>query len=175
MFRIVGSLFPETLPNFQPLAALFFCGPLLAPGLRGLLFPVALWLITYPFGIGPITDVPIFLTALGGLLATFWIGRKFVAKSGYAIICGSVAAAIVFHLLTNTIAWIGDPTYQKTLTGFWQSQWTGPVVSQIPSWVFLRNFAAANVLFSTLFVLARFKLHLPALQPESKKEFSPVR
>ena len=30
VFRIVGSVFPETVPNFQPLAALFFCGALMA-------------------------------------------------------------------------------------------------------------------------------------------------
>ena len=47
-FRIIGSVFPETLPNFQPLAALFFCGALMAKGWRGWAIPLGAWVLTYP-------------------------------------------------------------------------------------------------------------------------------
>ena len=52
LFRIAGSWFPEALPNFQPLAALFFCGVWMAPGARGFLLPLALWALTFPLGAG---------------------------------------------------------------------------------------------------------------------------
>ena len=51
-FRVLGSVLPENQPNFQPLAAVFFCGALLAPGWRGFALPLGIWAITYPLGIG---------------------------------------------------------------------------------------------------------------------------
>ena len=48
VFRLIGSMFPGTLPNFQPLAALFFCGAIMAKDWRGWAIPLAAWLVTYP-------------------------------------------------------------------------------------------------------------------------------
>lgn len=157
-FRILGILLPESLPNFQPLAALFFCGALLAPGWRGLAIPFGIWAITYPFGIGPIYDLPIFITTLIALVTTFFIGKSLSHRGIAFLLAGSLASAVIFHLLTNGAAWLGDPMYEKSLTGLWQSLWTGPPGSTIPSWVFFRNFAAANVLFTALFVGAQLRV-----------------
>ncbi|MEO7097963.1 MAG: DUF6580 family putative transport protein [Luteolibacter sp.] len=157
-FRALGSAFPETLPNFQPLAAVFFCGALLAPGWRGFAFPFAAWAITYPLGVGHVYDASVFSTTLLALVAVFFLGRPFANKSVPVLLLGSVSAAVVFHLITNGAAWIGDPLYAKSLTGLWQSLWTGPVGSPLPSWVFLRNLAAANVLFTGVFALAQVRL-----------------
>jgi len=157
-FRIIGSVFSESLPNFQPLAALFFCGALLAPGWRGIAIPFGIWAVTYPFGIGPVSSIPIFLTTLIALGITFLMGKAIAEKGIAPLLLGSVVAAVVFHLITNGAAWLGDPMYQKSLTGFWQSVWTGPVGSPLPSWIFLRNLAAANLIFTGVFVLAQFRL-----------------
>ncbi len=157
-FRVVGSLLPETLPNFQPLAALFFCGALLAPGWRGFALPLGIWAITYPLGMGPVSDGSIFLTTLVALAATFALGKALSNRGIPMLLIGSVLAAGIFHLITNGIAWIGDPMYPKNLTGFWQSIWAGPTGSPLPSWVFLRNLAAANLLFTGIFVCAQLRL-----------------
>lgn len=157
-FRAVGSAFSDTLPNFQPLTAVFFCGALLAPGWRGFAIPLVIWAITYPLGIGPVSDPAIFLTTLLGFTAVFFLGKSLTNKGFPTLLIGSAAAALVFHLITNSIAWIGDPLYAKNLTGLWQSLWTGPVVSKIPSWVFLRNMAMANMIFTTIFALAQVQL-----------------
>ncbi|RYD31611.1 MAG: hypothetical protein EOP85_22565 [Verrucomicrobiaceae bacterium] len=157
-FRILGSLLPESLPNFQPLAALFFCGTLLAPGWRGLAIPFGIWAVTYPFGIGPIYDLPVFITTLVALVATFFIGRALSNRGMASMLMGSFVSAVVFHLLTNGAAWIGDPVYEKSLTGLWQSLWTGHPTYPLPSWVFFRNFAAANVLFTAIFVGAQLRI-----------------
>jgi len=160
-FRVLGSMLPESQPNFQPLAALFFCGALLAPGWRGFAIPAGIWLVTYPFGIGPVSDPAIFITTLVALAATFFIGKAFANSRFPVLLAGSVAAALAFHLITNGAAWIGDPMYAKSLTGLWQSIWTGPAGSPLPSWIFFRNLAAANLLFTAIFAGAQ--LRLPSL------------
>lgn len=162
-FRILGSVMPASQPNFQPLAALFFCGALLAPGWRGFAIPFGIWAVTYPFGVGPVTNLPIFATTLLALAATFLLGRG-LSKQGLPILLlGSVLAAGVFHLITNGAAWLGDPMYEKSLTGLWQSIWTGPPGSTLPSWVFLRNLAAANLLFTGIFAGAQLRLPKPTV------------
>jgi hypothetical protein len=164
-FRVLGSVLPESQPNFQPLAALFFCGALLAPGWRGFAIPFGIWAVTYPFGIGPVSSIPIFVTTLIALAATFFMGRAISNRSFPTLLLGSVLAAVVFHLITNGAAWIGDPMYEKSLTGLWQSLWSGPVGSKIPSWVFLRNLAAANLLFTGIFVGAQLRLPSSVVSP----------
>jgi len=157
-FRILGSALPESQPNFQPLAALFFCGALLASGWRGFAIPFGIWAVTYLFGKGPVTDVPIFLTTLLAFVAVFFMGKALSNRGFALLLLGSLGAAVIFHLITNGAAWLGDPMYEKSMTGLWQSLWTGPANSTIPSWVFLRNFAAANVLFTAVFVGAQLRL-----------------
>ena len=64
-FRIIGSAFPETLPNFQPLAALFFCGALMAKGWRAwVIQPVAplswhrpCWMTSIALAMAPILSM----------------------------------------------------------------------------------------------------------------------
>jgi hypothetical protein len=165
-FRILGSALPENQPNFQPLAALFFCGAMLVTGWRGFAIPFAIWAGTYLFGKGPVTDVPIFLTTLLAYVAVYFMGKAFVNRGFVQILAGSLGAAVTFHLITNGAAWLGDPMYEKTLTGLWQSLWTGPEGSTIPSWVFLRNFAAANVLFTAIFIGAQIRLPKPKTAAE---------
>ena len=157
-FRAVGSAFPETLPNFQPLAALFFCGALLAPGWRGFAIPLGVWAVTFPMGIGHTSSPALFLTTLLAIIAVFFLGKSLSTRGVPAFLLGSVAAALTFHLITNGAAWLGDPRYAKTLTGLAQSLWTGAPGDVLPSWVFLRNLTAANVLFTGLFLASRLSL-----------------
>lgn len=167
-FRILGTVFPESLPNFQPLAALFFCGAMLARGWRGFAIPFGIWAATYFFGKGPVTDIPIILTTLLAFVATFFMSKAFSGRSFPILLLGSLAAAVVFHLITNGAAWLGDPMYAKSLSGLWQSLWTGPAGSTIPSWVFLRNSAAANVIFTAIFAGAQLRLPRPRISvPQS--------
>jgi hypothetical protein len=66
--------------------------------------------------------------------------------------------------VTNGAAWIGSPLYPKSPLGLWQSLWAGPTGSPIPSWIFLRNMTAANLLFTAVFLSARFAL--PRFSPK---------
>lgn len=160
-FRIMGSVLPDSQPNFQPLAALFFCGALLAPGWRGFAIPIGIWAITYPFGNGSVSDFPIFATTLIAFTAVYFMGMVLSNRGLPVLLLGSVAAAGVFHLITNGAAWLGDPIYEKSVQGLWQSLWTGPTGSVLPSWIFLRNLAAANLLFTAIFAGAQLRLPKP--------------
>jgi hypothetical protein len=164
LFRVAGIMFPEASPNFQPLAAVFFCGALLAPGWRGFAIPFGIWAVTYPFGIGPIYSVPVFVTTLAALGLIYFMGRSSARQGAPVLLLGSLAAAVVFHLTTGGAAWIGEPMYPKTPEGLWQALWSGPV-GYGPSWVFLRNLAAANLIFTAVFLLARVRLPKPDAAP----------
>jgi hypothetical protein len=157
-FRALGSAFPETLPNFQPLAALFFCGALLAPGWRGFAIPLGVWAVTFPLGVGHTANPLDFATTSAALLAIFFLGKSLVHRGLPTLLLGSAASAVLFHLITCGGAWITDPLYAKNLEGLVQSVWSGPVGSPLPSWVFLRNLTAANVLFTAMFFLAQLRL-----------------
>lgn len=157
-FRALGSAFPETLPNFQPLAALFFCGALLAPGWRGFAIPLGIWAITFPLGVGHTSSPALFLTTLLAVTATFFLGKTLARRGASTLLLGSAAGALTFHLITCTAAWLGDPLYAKSLAGLYQSVWAGPAGSEIPSWIFLRNLTAANLLFTGIFLASRLTL-----------------
>lgn len=165
-FRILGSAFPEAIPNFQPMAALFFCGAFLAAGWRGFAVAFAAWLVTYPVpaffqGLDILGTPAIFITTLAAFIIMFLAGRSFAKRAGPVVILGSVGAAVIFHLITNGAAWLGDPRYAKTLTGLTQSLWTGLPGDPLPSWIFLRNLVAANFLFTAVFLSARILLPKP--------------
>ncbi len=168
IFRCIGSAFPETLPNFQPLAALFFCGAIMATGWKGWAIPVAAWLVTYPVN-AIITGNPQFLepaefiTTAVAFAVVFFFGKSMAPKHIATTLAGAVVAALIFHLITNLAAWIGSPLYPKTFEGVIQSLWTGPVGSPVPSWVFLRNMVGANLIFTAIFLSARFAL--PSFSP----------
>lgn len=162
-FRIIGSTFPETIPNFQPLAALFFCGAMISKNRLAWAIPLAAWLISYPApallqGDFSYLSPGVLMTTALAFTAVFFLGKAMSGNAMPAILAGSLVAAIVFHVITNGLAWIGSPLYPKNLDGLVQSLWTGPLDSTIPNWVFLRNMAAANLLFTAVFLSARFAL-----------------
>lgn len=170
-FRLIGSAFPETLPNMQPLASLFFCGALLAKDWRGWAIPLAAWLLTYPApalfeGNADHISAGVMGTTALAFAATFFIGKSLSGKHASVLLAGSVAAALVFHVITNGAAWVGSPLYPKTPLGLWQSLWAGPSGSSIPSWVFLRNMTAANLLFTAIFLSARFAIPRLSVKPQ---------
>lgn len=168
IFRCMGSAFPETLPNFQPLAALFFCGAIMASGWRGWVIPMAAWLVSYPVPAifsGNFQDLGFaeFLTTAVAFVAVYFFGKFMAPKNLGATLAGAVVAALMFHLITNLAAWLGNPMYTKNFEGIIQSLWTGPAGSPVPSWVFLRNMVGANLIFTAIFLSARFAL--PSFSP----------
>jgi hypothetical protein len=66
----------------------------------------------------------------------------------------SIAASIVFYLITNLFSWWSDPGYTKNFAGLIQALTVGlPAYSATPTWMFFRNSLLSNLLFTLLFVL----------------------
>lgn len=163
VFRCIGSAFPDKFPNFQPLAALFFCGAIMAKDWRGWAIPIAAWLVTYPVNAIITGNLHFlapaeFITTAVAFVAVYFFGKSMAPKHIATTLAGAVVAALIFHLITNLAAWIGSPTYAKNLEGAAQSLWTGAPGDPIPSWVFLRNMVGANLIFTAVFLSARFAL-----------------
>ncbi len=162
-FRIFGSWIPESFPNFQPVAALFFCAALISKSSKAWIIAALAWLISYPApalfaGNSAWLNPVLLLTTAAAFAATYFLGRSFSGQNFVSIIGGAALAAIAFHVITNGLAWIGSPLYSKDVSGLYQSLWSGPPLSNIPSWVFLRNMMAANILFTAIFLSANFRL-----------------
>lgn len=160
VFRLMGAMFPETLPNFQPLPALLLCAVFFMKGPRRWILPLAVWVVTDPF-VSLLQGYPLIgwhhLGLFLGIGVTLLIARGLGAQPGAAkLLGGTAAAAVAFYLVSNCVSFLTLPLYPKTLEGFVQAQWTGPA-GWGPTWAFLRNALASNLLFTAL-VLAGQRL-----------------
>lgn len=153
--RVIGAMTPENLGNLQPLGALFFCGMALF-GWRGVILPTMVWLITYPLtsmaqGYGWSAQL---LIPLLGFAAMIFLASFFKNAKPGRVFLGSLASAIAFYFITNTLSWVFDPLYApKSLATLGQALWTGlPQFS--PTWLFFRNSILSQAIFSAVFLYA---------------------
>lgn len=153
-FRVLGSSFPEQLANFQPISALCFAaGAILIGRGSSILVPAIAWLISYPLasimqGYSPLENPEGAVVAIVGLALTSLIGIWFrEVKNPVGLLFGGLLAAVAFHFVTNSLHWIVDVRYAKTMEGYSQAIWFGLPTDALPSWAFFRNLAYANVLF----------------------------
>ncbi|MEP4077765.1 DUF6580 family putative transport protein [Haloferula sp.] len=171
-FRCLGAAFAEQLPGFSPLPAFFLCSVVFFRGKQAWLLPLGAWLLSNPIatmiqGYNPIEQWAPVLTAFLTLLALGFLALPLRKHANVPTMLGAgLVAAILFHLVTGVAAWLSYPLYPKDLTGLFQSLWSGPAGAEIPSWAFLRNLAAANLLFTGLFLAARH-VWLPASESKS--------
>ena len=56
----------------------------------------------------------------------------------WKLLLGGILGAAMFYLLTNTLSWLMDPHYAKTMAGWIQALFTG-LPGYPPSWEFFRN------------------------------------
>jgi hypothetical protein len=160
-FRVIGSAFADQLPNLQPLPALLLCGWIFLKGAQRYIVPLLAWVVTDPVA-SLLQGYPLtgwhHLGVLIGLAATIAMAQfaRRRPTSG-TVLLSSLAAAILFYVSTNFVSFVVDPLYPKTLEGLLQAQWAGPV-GMLPTWVFLRNLTVANLLFTSIFLLARQSL-----------------
>lgn len=158
-FRLLGALWPEAFPNFQPLYAVFFCATVFL-GWRVLWVPAAAWLITLPLtngmqGFGWSAEMLVAMTGLGLTVAVGWAFRD--KRALLPLLGGAALCAILGFFAMNCLSWLTLPDYPKTFAGFVQAQWTGAPHHAQPTWIFLRNPLLANVLFTGLFVLGQYR------------------
>jgi hypothetical protein len=98
----------------------------------------------------PIFDAGMLLnySIYAGLIALGkWLGKK---APLWKLVFGGFLGALVFYVLTNTLSWLRDPGYAKTLAGWIQALFTG-LPGYPPSWEFFRNTLLGGGLFAALF------------------------
>ena len=158
--RCLGPMFPREMSNFQPLPAIFLCSVVFLRGSKAWVLPVAAWLISNPLvsmlqGYSPFAHGGVIVAFLALLLTGVLALPLRKSPTPALVLGGGIAAALFFHAVTNAAVWAVDPLYAKSAEGLWQALWSGRPTDLMPSWIFLRNLAAANVLFTALFLLAR--------------------
>ncbi len=146
---------PEGFQNFSAAYALAFCAGVYLPG------SLAWWL---PLGTLLTTDIllyvfyyhaSVFNVYILGNYAVYvlliWFGRAQSARASWLrLVCGTVFGALLFYLVTNTIAWLQNPEYPKTLAGWIQALTIG-IPGFPPTWTFFRNSLLSGGLFAGLF------------------------
>jgi multisubunit Na+/H+ antiporter MnhF subunit len=168
--RILGAITPDDLPNLQPFGALFFCGMAFF-GVKWLWAPALAWFLTYPLtsALNGYALSAQLLVPLLGFIAIVAFAKFFKGKSLRKIFFGSLGAALVFYLLTNTLSWALNPSYAKSLGGWSQALFTG-LPGFPPTWTFFRNSLISQAVFTGAFMLAH--ANLPALLPQKLKQAS---
>jgi len=168
VFRLLSSLFPEAVPNISPLMAVAFVGAIYLPLRWGWLVGSVSLLVT-DLAFLPLnyrtdgsmfsawTLVSLAVYALAGVMGLMVARRPSLGK----IAAGSVACSLLFYFAANTFSWWhnlaaplpGMPVYASSFAGWWQANTTG-LPGYVPTWTFLRNAVAGDLLFAFVLVFA---------------------
>jgi hypothetical protein len=144
---------PE-LFNFTPVLALFFISGAYVKGNLSWIGPVvaviASDLVLNPsYGAGLFE--PFTLFSIFAYLGIFFLGKSIrSSKKIFPLFVGALGSALLFHGITCGFAWLMNPAYSKTVSGFWQAQFFGEP-GYAPAYLFLRNSILSTLLFSGIF------------------------
>lgn len=168
-YRVFRLDVMEGLPNFSPVMALAFCGALVLPGWLAFGAPIAAL-----FASDLILNAHYGLPLVSAVMAPVYACYVFAAIMGLllrgrglgTILGATVVNALVFYVVTNFLAWIGNPAYPQTMAGLVQSLTVG-LPGYAPTWMFFRNSLFSDLLFTGLFLgvfhLARKRSAEPSL------------
>jgi hypothetical protein len=142
-------------PNFSAAYALAFCAGVYFPRRLAWWVPLGTLCITdvvmnvFYYGVPPLDD-----RMAGNYLAyaaAIFLGQRFKPTASWlALLCGGIGGAIVFYFVTNSVSWITDPAYPKTLWGWIQALTVG-TPGWPHTWEFFRNTMLSGGLFTGLF------------------------
>lgn len=155
-FSLTATRLQQSFPGFNPLPAVFFCVAACMGG-RWLWLPTVAWLVSYAlintlFGYAWSWQI---LIVVAGFGAATGAGLLLRGRGGMALLGGSVGAAVLFYVVTNSGSWLLSPQYSKTWAGFLQAQTVGLPGPFPPAWAFLRGSVTAGLLFAGVFLLGQ--------------------
>ena len=162
LFRIVTCFFGDSHSigwlNFAPIAAIALCSAAYFPGKYKFTVPLMALLISdlvlnAHYGFSLVS--PFVLSHYVGFAIVGCLGLLLQRRASWkTLLPASVAASLIFYVVTNSVSWIYDPGYAKNFAGFIQSLTVGlPQYSATPSWMFFRNSIVSDLLFTLLFVI----------------------
>ncbi len=162
MVLFTAMRWPGLLPsNFSPVYAICFCAGLYLSGWRAWAVPLVLLFVSdvvmnyfvyrpmgySVFSAGMIGSYALYLL----LIAMGWrLGEK---QPAAMLIGGGMLGACAFFFGSNTLVWVGDPIYAKTVAG-WVQSFTLGKAGFPPSILFLKNSAISGAIFTAVIVVA---------------------
>ena len=162
VFRIVTGFFGHSdsigWMNFAPIAAIALCAGAYFPRKYKFSVPMIALLISdivlnahYRFSLVS----PFVLSHYLGFAIVGCLGLLLQSRASWkTLLPASVAASLIFYVVTNSVSWIYDPDYTKNFAGLIQALTVGlPQYSATPSWMFFRNSLISDLLFTLLFVI----------------------
>ena len=162
LYRIVTGVFGPSdsigLLNFAPLAAIALCAAAYFPTKYKFTVPMIALLIS-----DVVLNIHYGFTLLSPFVISHYIGFAIVGCLGLllqnrasfkTLLPASIAASLIFYIVTNSVSWLYDPGYAKNIAGFIQALTVGlPAYSATPTWMFFRNSLVSDLFFTALFVL----------------------
>jgi len=147
---------PGLLPvNFSAAYALAFCAGIYFPKRLAWPLPLATLLATdmlmnvLYYRVAPVSAY--MLVNYAAYAAIIALGQRFSARAPWLkLLGGSLLGAVLFYLVTNTAAWLQNPGYTKTLSGWLQALTTG-IPGYPPTWLFFWKTLLSGGLFTGLF------------------------
>lgn len=149
-------------PNFSAVYGLLFCAGVYFTGRMAWWLPLSVLAGTdlvlcgyYQFIKGVGAFHPHMLMTYVCYAGLILLGRRFKPQSSFlALLGGGILGAILFYLITNTLAWFfnpfANPEYTKTLAG-WITALTKGTAGYPPTFEFFRNTLMSGGLFTGLF------------------------
>ena len=176
MLVFAASRWPGMLPqNFSAAHALLFCAAFWLPGWIGWVLPMATIIVTDVllnlfFYAEPVM-VPELISnwMILGLFVVLakWLARR---RSYGRVFLGTLLGALLFYLVSNTVSWLVNPAYAKTIAGWVQALTVG-LPGLPPTWMFGLNSLLGTGLFTGLFAGAmKWSESLDATEPEAETE-----
>ncbi|MFL3665159.1 MAG: DUF6580 family putative transport protein [Verrucomicrobiota bacterium] len=156
MLVFAASRWPGMLPqNFSAAHALLFCAAFWLPGWMGWVLPLATIIVTdillnlfhYSMPVMvPELVVNWMILALFVVLAK-WLARR---RSYGRVFLGTLIGTLLFYLVSNTVSWMVNPAYAKTIAGWVQALTVG-LPGFPPTWLFGLKSLLGTGLFTGLF------------------------
>ena len=145
-------------PDFSAAYALALCAGVFLRGSLawwlplGVMAAVDVFLNIFCYHVAPFRPELLLNYAIyAGLIALGkWLGKS---APLWKLLLGGVLGAALFYVITNTLSWLMDPGYAKTIAGWIQALFTG-LPGYPPSWEFFRNTLLSGGLFTALFAAA---------------------
>ena len=161
-YRIVTGLAiisgSTALSNFAPMAAVALCAAAYFPTKFKFAVPMIALLIS-----DVVLNMSYGFSLFSPFVVSHYIGFAFVGALGWllrnraslkTLLPASIAASVIFYVVTNGVSWLFDPGYPKNFAGLIQALTVGlPAYSATPTWMFFRNSVVSDLLFTGLFIL----------------------
>ena len=176
MLIFAVSRWPGMLPqNFSAAHALLFCAAFWLPGWMGWVLPLATIIVTDILLNVFAYDVTVLdprLVTNWMVLALFVVLAKWLARrrSYGRVFLGTLFGALLFYLVSNSVSWMVNPAYAKTIAGCVQALTVG-LPGFPPTWMFGLKTLLGTGLFTGLFAGAmKLSEAMDATEPEPEAE-----